>query len=204
MLFIRNSNETFNRSLKELAKNSYENINKKDKKGRTILHYAVRESDPKTVRLLIKKGADVNSKDVGGYVPMHLAVMGKRLKNVKELISSGANINVVERNGKHTPLHFACMAGEVEIVKELVKAGAKTDQPDKSGKTPMDCAKNNKEIMEVLKNAKIANEQKKFIEKIESIETIRIVLENMVADVIVEREDPIEVGKWLNDMEKEL
>lgn len=61
MIFIRNSNETLNRSSKELAKKSYENINKKDKKGRTILHYAVRESDPKTVNLLIEKGADINA-----------------------------------------------------------------------------------------------------------------------------------------------
>ncbi len=165
VLFIRNSNETFNRSLKELTKNSYKNINKKDKKGRTILHYAVRDSDQKTVKLLIEKGADINAADVGGYVPMHLAVIGKRLKNVKELISSGANVNVVERNGKNTPLHFACMAGEVEIVKELVKAGAKTDQPDKSGKTPIDCAKNNKEIIEVLKNNAIANKQKEFVDE---------------------------------------
>lgn len=165
MLFIRNSNETFNRSLKELEKNSYENINEKNKKGRTILHYAVRESGPKTVRLLIKKGADINPADVGGYVPMHLAVMGKRLKNVKELINSGANVNVVECNGKHTPLHFACMVGEVEIVKELIKAGAETDQPDKSDKIPADYARNNKEIMEVLEGVKIANRQGEFLEK---------------------------------------
>jgi hypothetical protein len=34
-------------------------------------------------------------------------------------------------------------------VKELVKAGAKIDQPDKSDKTPIDYARNNKEIREV-------------------------------------------------------
>lgn len=182
MLFIRNSNETFNRSLKELEKNSYENINEKDKKGRTILHYAVRESGPKTVRLLIKKGADINTADVGGYVPIHLAVMGKRLKNAKELINSGANVNVVERNGKHTPLHFACMVGEVGIVKELIKAGAKIDQPDKSSKTPIDYAKNNKEITEVLEGVKIANKQGEFLEK------LTVVSENAAVGVIIAKE----------------
>jgi ankyrin repeat protein len=166
---MRNDNRTFSKLLEKLSKDSYENINKRDKKGRTILHYAVRDSDQKTVKLLIKKGADINSADVGGYVPMHLAVMGKQLKNVKELINSGANVNIVERNGENTPLHFACMVGEVEIVKELIRAGAKTDQPDKSGKTAMDCAKNNKEITEVLKNSAIANKQKEFVEEIRSV-----------------------------------
>ncbi|MDG7056601.1 MAG: ankyrin repeat domain-containing protein [Wolbachia endosymbiont of Penenirmus auritus] len=189
MLFIRNSNETFNRSLKELKKNSYENINEKDKKGRTILHYAVRESGPKTVRLLIEKGADINSADVGGYVPMHLAVMGKQLKNVKELINSGANVNVVERNGKCAPLHFACMIGEVEIVKELIKAEAKTDQADKSGKIPADHARNNKEIMEVLESVKIANRQEEFLEK------VTVVSERIAADMILAKEGLLEVDE---------
>lgn len=183
MLFIRNSNETFSSSLKELKKNAYKNINKKDKKGRTILHYAVRESGLKTVRLLIKKGADINSADVGGYVPMHLAVMGKQLKNVKELINSGANVNVVECNGKCTPLHFACMVSEVEIVKELIKAGAEIDQPDKSGKTPADYARNNKEIVGVLEDVKTARKQGEFLEK------LTVISENTVASVIIAKEE---------------
>ncbi|QMV45887.1 ankyrin repeat domain-containing protein [Wolbachia pipientis] len=165
MRFSKQSKKEFNKWWKELEENSYENINKKDKKGKTILHYAVGILDPKKVKLLIEKGADINAADVGGYVPIHLAVIGEQLRNVKELISAGANVNVVERNGKNTPLHFACMSGEVEIVKELVKAGAKTDQPDKSGKTPIDCAKNNKEIIEVLKNNAIANKQKEFVDE---------------------------------------
>lgn len=146
-------------------------------------------SDPKTMRSLVKKGADINSADVEGYVPMHLAVMGKRLKNVKELINSGANVNVVECNGKQTPLHFACIVGEVEIVKELIKAGAKTDKPDKSGKTPIDYARNNKEITEVLEGVKIANRQGEFLEK------LAVVSENTVAGVIIAKEDLLEVDE---------
>src|SRR5215469_15459492 len=81
----------FDAKNKEEFNKSFEDINKKDKKGRTALHYAVGNSDPKTVRLLIKKGADINSADVGGYIPMHLAVMGERLENVKELIDYARN-----------------------------------------------------------------------------------------------------------------
>ncbi|BAO99584.1 ankyrin repeat domain-containing protein [Wolbachia endosymbiont of Cimex lectularius] len=184
--FSKKEREEFNKSWEKLLENSFKNINKKDEKGRTILHYAVGNSDPKTVRLLIKKGADINSADVGGYVPMHLAVIGEHLENVKELISSGAKVNVAERNDKYTPLHLACMIWEVEIVKELVKAGAKVDQPDKSGKTPIDYARNNKEITEVLEGVKIAKKQGEFLEK-------------TVAGVILAEEELIEADKELEE-----
>ncbi len=131
-----------------LLENSYKNIYERDAKGRTVLHYAV---DAKTVRLLIKKGANVNAADIGGYTALHLAITEKRLETVRELIKSGANVNAEEYGNKCTPLHLACMMGKVEIVKELVEAGAEIEQADKFGMTAMDYAKNSKKITEVLK-----------------------------------------------------
>jgi ankyrin repeat protein len=55
----------FDAKNKEEFNKPFEDINKKDKKGRTALHYAVGNSDTKTVRLLIEKGTDVNAADVG-------------------------------------------------------------------------------------------------------------------------------------------
>ncbi len=78
------------------------------------------------------------------------------------------------------------MIWEVEIVKELVKAGAKVDQPDKSGKTPIDYARNNKEITEVLEGVKIAKKQGEFLEK-------------TVAGVILAEEELIEADKELEE-----
>ncbi|QJT96625.1 ankyrin repeat domain-containing protein [Wolbachia endosymbiont of Diaphorina citri] len=120
----------------------------KKKETKRELHYAV---DAKTVRLLVKKGANVNAKDVEGYTALHLAVTEKRLEIVRELIKSGANVNAEEYGNKCTPLHLACMIGEKEIVKELVKAGGEIEQADKFGMTAMDYAKNSKEITEILK-----------------------------------------------------
>jgi len=165
MRFSKRSKEEFNKWWKELVESSFENINKRDKKERTILHYAVGILDPKKVRLLIQKGANVNVADAGQYRPLHLAVMGQRLENTKELIKAGVEVNAVERSSKFAALHLACMVAEVKIVEELVKAGANVEQKDKFGKTPMYYARNNKEIKEALENVKMANKQREFIEK---------------------------------------
>lgn len=140
--------ETFNKSAKGLLEKSFKSIYERDKRGRTVLHYAV---DAKTVRLLVEKGANVNAADVEGHTALHLAITEKRLEVVRELIKSGADVNAEEYGNKCTPLHLACMVGEKEIVEELVKAGAEIEQADKFGMTVIDYAKNSKEVNEVLK-----------------------------------------------------
>ncbi|WP_341814691.1 MULTISPECIES: ankyrin repeat domain-containing protein [unclassified Wolbachia] len=184
--FSKKEREEFNKSWKEVLDNSIENINKKDTKGRTILHYAVGMPDPKKVSLLIKKGGDVDAADAGKYRPLHLAVMGQRVENTKELIKAGADVNAVERSSKFAPLHLACMVAEIKIVEELVKAGANIEQKDKFGKTAMYYARNNKEIKEVLENVKMANKQREFIER------VRVVSESTAAGVIVAKEELVD------------
>ncbi|WP_341819941.1 ankyrin repeat domain-containing protein [Wolbachia endosymbiont (group A) of Cydia strobilella] len=100
--FSKKEREEFNKSWKEVLDNPIENINKKDTKGRTILHYAVGMLDPKKVRLLIEKGADLDAADAGKYRPLHLAVMGQRLENIKELIKAGVEVNVVANLPRYT------------------------------------------------------------------------------------------------------
>ncbi|KAG8290564.1 hypothetical protein J6590_079702 [Homalodisca vitripennis] len=118
---------------------SSKNINKRNEEGETILHQAVEISDYKTVRLLIKKGAEVNARDKNGYTPLHCAVFAKSLENVKVLLRSGAEVNATQYITGCTPLHSACKMGGagVEIIKELVKAGAEVNQLNKYGATPM-------------------------------------------------------------------
>lgn len=181
--FSQKEREEFNKAWKEVLDNSIENINKKDTKGRTILHYAVGMPDPKKVRLLIKKGADINAADAGQYRPLHLAVMGQRLENIKELIRAEVEVNVAERSNKFAALHLACMVAEIKIVEELVKAGANVEQKDKFGKTSIDYARSNKEIIEVLENVKMANKQREFIER------VRVVSESTAAGVIEAKEE---------------
>ncbi len=118
---------------------SSKDINKRNEEGETILHQAAEISDYKTVRLLIKKGAEVNARDKNGYTPLHCAVFAKSLENVKVLLRSGAEVNATQYVSGCTPLHSACKIGGagVEIIKELVKAGAEVNQLNKYGATPM-------------------------------------------------------------------
>lgn len=55
--FSKKEREEFNKSWKEVLDNSIENINKKDTKGRTILHYAVGMPDPKKSEVINQKGS---------------------------------------------------------------------------------------------------------------------------------------------------
>ncbi len=129
------SKESFSKFFKEVSSND---INKRNEEGETILHQAVEISDYKTVRLLIKKGAEVNARDKNGYTPLHCAVFAKSLENVKVLLRSGAEVNATQYISGCTPLHSACkIAAKVEIIKELVKAGATVNQLNKYGATPM-------------------------------------------------------------------
>lgn len=89
MRFSKRSKEEFNKWWKELVESSFENINKRDKKERTILHYAVGILDPKKVRLLIQKGADINVADAGQYRPLHLAVTSRKYKGADKGRSGG-------------------------------------------------------------------------------------------------------------------
>ncbi|WP_353279003.1 ankyrin repeat domain-containing protein [Wolbachia endosymbiont (group B) of Longitarsus flavicornis] len=128
------SKESFSKFFKEVSSND---INKRNEEGETILHQAVEISDYKTVRLLIKKGAEVNARDKNGYTPLHCAVFAKSLENVKVLLREGAEVNATQYVSGCTPLHSACKIGGVEIIKELVKAGAEVNQLNKYGATPM-------------------------------------------------------------------
>ncbi len=138
MKFSREKRESFSKFFKEVSSNGFKNINKRNEEGETILHQAVEISNYKTVRLLIKKGAEISARDKNGYTPLHCAVFAKSLENVKALLRSGAEVNATQYVSGCTPLHSACkIAAKAEIIKELVKAGAVVNQLNKYGSTPM-------------------------------------------------------------------
>ncbi|WP_353270079.1 ankyrin repeat domain-containing protein [Wolbachia endosymbiont (group A) of Myopa testacea] len=133
MKFSEEKREAFNKSFYELLENSFKNINEKDEKGETVLHHAVGISDCKTVKLLIKKGAEVNARDKKGYTPLHCAVFARSLENVKVLIRGGTDVNA--RDGRrNTALHYASLMGYEETVRELIKAGSNVNIGNEIGR----------------------------------------------------------------------
>ena len=85
------------------------------------LHNEVIMGRIKSVRELIKAGADVNLERTDGFTALHLAVMNNREGIAKLLIIEGADVNAKTNDGK-TPLHLAQKNPRLTDI--LISAGA--------------------------------------------------------------------------------
>ncbi len=100
--------------------------------GRTPLHMvgdSARDAASlhirRSVRILLRHGADAERRDADGATPLHYAARLERAVVADELLKAGANVNARGRNG-NTPLHYAVLLGRVENVRFLLAAGADT------------------------------------------------------------------------------
>ena len=100
-------------------------INAKDKRGKTPLHYACEKGNPKAVRMLIDAGADIHVVNNNKNTPLHLACGKGSPETVRMMIDAGADIHAVNIDG-NTPLLYACtfITVNVGVVRALLEAGA--------------------------------------------------------------------------------
>jgi ankyrin repeat protein len=68
-------------------------VNVKDEKGSTPLHFAAYLGYKDVAELLILKGANVNAADKTGAIPLHFAARRGHKDLVELLILKGANVN---------------------------------------------------------------------------------------------------------------
>lgn len=99
-------------------------INVRDGKRRTALHYACASDDKdagRVVDALVRAGAMVNARDVFGRTPLHEACrkMNKRL--VIKLLKHKAKISLADDCG-WTPLHLVCYEGMDDATVDIVRA----------------------------------------------------------------------------------
>ena len=78
----------------------------------------------KTIRFLVRAGANVNAQDNDGWTALVGAANAGNIEATKILIKAGANVNAQDHDG-NTTLSIAREAGSTEIVKLLIEAGAK-------------------------------------------------------------------------------
>ena len=118
-------------------------VNKKDGRGRTALHYASERGDFKVAEALLSKGA-IDEKAWNQCTPLMLAAERGHIDILLYLINRGADVN--KKDGrKRTALHYASTRGKMRVIEALLRKGAEIDVEDKGRCTPLtiavDCEK---------------------------------------------------------------
>jgi cytohesin len=153
--------ETINRHL-----NAGVDANTKFEDDKTLLHEAASDGHKEIAELLISNGADVNAKAKRGDSPLHDAARNGHKEIVELLIAKGANVNL----GSDSPLHDAARNGHKEIVELLIAKGANVNllRGSYSYSTPLDKAKNKKEIFDLIRKhgGKTREELKDEVDKL--------------------------------------
>ena len=134
-------------------------INSKVYRGRTLLHYAVKDNSKGIIRILIQLGANPNICDDDFNTPLHYAVEKNHFISTKELIKLNADINM-PGEFEQTPLHVAVLKENLDIIKVLIEAGADINQVDEKNLTPIDYARDEKNEQIILFLEKIIKEEK--------------------------------------------
>ena len=116
-------------------------INKRDRNGETQLFRAVKNGDIRTVKKLLRDGANPNAENNHKLTPLQHAAYWGEGAIVEALLRAGADVHHDNGHG-WTALHSAAVSGGMksrkDVIEQLKKAGAKDDVKDKHGWTPKD------------------------------------------------------------------
>ena len=117
-------------------------VNKKDCRNRTALHYA---SDLKVVKALLSKGVEIDVEDGDRCTPLILAAGNGHSDILLYLIDHGADVNKKDRR-KRTALHYASERGDLKVVEALLSKGAEIHVEDGDRCTPLFLAVKNQKF----------------------------------------------------------
>jgi ankyrin repeat protein len=81
---------------------------KKDPADFSLLHFAVRNRDTETLRLLLEAKADINFVDSKGRTALHAAAIWGNVETAKALIAAGAIKEKVDSEGK-SPRYYTSL-----------------------------------------------------------------------------------------------
>ena len=99
------------------------NVNATEGDGTTALHWAVRNGDADTMRLLLQRGANAAARNRYGVTPLSLAATNGDGPAIRALLVAGADPNSSLTEGQ-TVLMMAARTGRPAAIDVLVEAGA--------------------------------------------------------------------------------
>jgi ankyrin repeat protein len=119
--------------------------------GKTALHLAAEDADPRGINILLARGADPRVAAEDALTPLHAAAVKGRPQSVEALLNAGADVNAATTTG-YTPLMLAVEHSSVDCLRQLLAAGADTDVQGYEGRTALMLAarRGNTEMVEML------------------------------------------------------
>lgn len=105
------------------AMEEIQDLEEKDRDGRTLLSNAACYGRVKAVKYLLKRGADVNTADECGFTALHFAVQCGNEEIISLLIKAGADVNAQNQWG-NSPMSMGNMATPQHIYALLLQNGA--------------------------------------------------------------------------------
>jgi ankyrin repeat protein len=113
-----------------------EDLDARDARGCTPLHFGVVAGQREVVAVLVGNGADLNSHNERGDTPLHMAVANRDHALTQYLVKKGADVEAVNNSGS-TLLHVAAWVGDVGLMKLLMDRGLTVDVRTRVGFTPL-------------------------------------------------------------------
>jgi ankyrin repeat protein len=113
-----------------------EQVNLRDYKGRTPLHWAATRGDSSAVSLLVDNGADVNVQDEEKATPLILAASSGSVRTIELLLLAKANVHLTDSRGGQALHYVSRHQKDIAPVKLLVQAGAEVNCRNIYGHTP--------------------------------------------------------------------
>ena len=96
-------------------------VNIKNERGMSLLHYSIVFDNPTIFDLLIDSYVNVNIQDARGETPAHYCIINNKMGFLKSLIRHNADLTIKNNDGQ-SPLFKACSLGREEMVYLLLES----------------------------------------------------------------------------------
>lgn len=143
-------------------------INIRDHNKANALFHAINNETPNELfdicQVLINSGSEINNETNDGVTPLWKAIEREQVRVVQLLCDRDVAVNVANKSNGDTPLHLAVRMKNKTIIKILMEKFAKTDKKNKKNQTPLDLAKDDGELFELIRMLDVKQKVRNSVE----------------------------------------